>query len=210
MHDEVTLERSLLYIQQHHVDQFKTIAQEMKEFDEIIQDGGLNVKDAWIIAFTVWLHFLPDKNNIIHSAEKSIYYPANFLLLNALINNPTFKQFKRYQTSPDLIYIASLTLANGINQWIYSIMEKYNLMDSYNRNRDRIYFDAHLGNSEEIQLLAENQARFVKACVIELKTNSYNQTIRNSCNEAIRIYEQFSNSNRNNLYTSTYSRFNNY
>ncbi len=192
MHDEITVERSLLYIQQHHVDQFKSIADEMKEFDTIIKDGGLRVNDAWIVAFNIWLLFLPDKNNIIYSAEKTLYYPVNFLLLNALINNSSFQQFKRFQKSADVIYIASLTITNGINQWIYSVMEKYNLMDIYERSKERRYFDAHLGNREEVKLLSENQARFVKASVIELQSDTFNQTIKNSCDEALKIYENSS------------------
>lgn len=192
MLDEITVERSLLYIQQHHVELFKSTAQEMEEFEYLIEYGGLNKIDAWIIAFNIWLLVSPNNNHIIYSAEKTLYYPANFLILNALVNNSSFRQLKRYHHSKETIYIASLSIANGINQWIYSIMENYNLMDMHERCKELRYFDSHLGSSEDKIILAENQARFVKASVIELKTNSFNQMIKNCCEEAVNISMNYS------------------
>ncbi|KGR78503.1 hypothetical protein [Ureibacillus manganicus] len=192
MQDIISVERSLLYIQQHHVELFNCTAHEMKEFEYLIKNGGLNENDAWIIAFNIWLLLIPDKNDIIYSAEKTLYYPANFLIMNELVLNYSFKQFKRNHHQKRTIFIVALSIANGINQWIYLVMEKYNLMDLYERNKARRYFDSHLGNPEEIKILAENQARFVKASVKELKTNSFNQMIKNCCDEAINISMQYS------------------
>ena len=64
MYNEITVDRSLLYIDQHHVDTFKSLAKKMSQFNFIIEDGGLRKKDAWVIAFNTWLMLLPDKYNL--------------------------------------------------------------------------------------------------------------------------------------------------
>ena len=191
MKENITVDRSLLYIQQHHVELFTSTAHEMKEFEYLIKSFALKENDAWIIAFNIWLLLLPDKNDIIYSAEKTLYYPANFLLMNELDLNPSFQQFKRFQHPKRTIFIASLSIANGLNEWIYLVLEKYDLMDIHERGKDRRYFDSHLGNPEDLKILAENQARFVKASVKELKTNSFNQMIKDCCDEAVNISMQF-------------------
>ncbi|RKJ60859.1 hypothetical protein D7X33_27335, partial [Butyricicoccus sp. 1XD8-22] len=128
MHDGITVDRSLLYIEQHHVDKFKTIAKSMKEYNDLITDGGLTKDDCWIIAFNIWLLLnADDEHDIMQSAEKTIYYHANFIILNATIKSNYFKLFKRKGLSRELLYLASLKIANGINQWIYHVLESNNL-----------------------------------------------------------------------------------
>ncbi|BDH62217.1 hypothetical protein MTP04_23470 [Lysinibacillus sp. PLM2] len=186
MYDGITVERSLLYIEQHQVDKFKTIANSMKEYNDLIADGGLSKDDCWIIAFNIWLLLnAVDEHDIMQSAEKTIYYHANFIILNATIKSNYFKLFKREGSSRKLLYLASLKIANGINQWIYYVLERYDLLSIAEKNRKRSYFDVHLNNCQEVKNFSEEQALFVKASIKELKTTNSFELMLKYCSEQI-------------------------
>lgn len=200
MYKEITVDRSLFYIHQHHVDTFQSIAEKMDNFNYIIEDGGIQKKDAWIVAFNVWLLLLPDKYNIIQSVEKTLYYSSNFIIYNALKENVHFLNFKnRSDATKELYYLASLVIANGLNQWFLDVMNKYDLKDIAEKNNTtRNYFDAHTGTEEEVKQFAEDQARFVKATVKEFNyTNTFDDVLKKSCNVAYFLYvDHFLNQNK--------------
>lgn len=190
MYKDITVDRSLLYINQHHVDTFKKIANKMDEFSYIVKAGGINQKDAWIIAFNIWLLLFPDRSHIIQSVEKSLYYSSNFIILNAVIKDPNILILKqRNDATDELLYLTSLTIATGINSWTLYVMEKYNLKYMADKNKKRNYFDAYLGMEEEIKVIIEDEAKFVKALVKELNsTDSFNKMIKNCCENAYSLY----------------------
>ncbi|MEK4284704.1 hypothetical protein [Ureibacillus sp. FSL K6-0165] len=192
MYRKITVERSILYIEQYHVDKFIDLAKQNSQFNYLVKEGALNTIDAWIIAFNIWLLLLPNKYNIIHSAEKTLYYSSNFVILNALQDNVHFNQLKFRENRPELLYyIMSLQLATGLNEWILRVMIKHDLTYMIERNKKRIYFDAHLGSEDEIQSFLEDQSKFVKAAVKELhSTNSFDRMIRNAIDEAYKVYNK--------------------
>ncbi|QBK26259.1 hypothetical protein [Ureibacillus thermophilus] len=198
MYREITVDRSLLYIEQYHIDTFNELAKKYSQFNYLVKEGALNLIDAWIIAFNIWLLLLPDKYHIIHSAGKTLFYSSNFVILTALEENIHINQLKARENRPELLYyIISLQLATGINRWILHVMLKHDLTDMIERNKNRVYFDAHLGTKEEIQIFLENQSRFVKAAVKELNsTNSFDKMIRRSINESHNVYNDYQNKSK--------------
>lgn len=190
MYNEVSVDRCLLYIDQHHVDTFKSLAKKMDRFNFIIEDGGLPKRDAWIIAFNTWLLLLPDKYNIILSVEKTLYYSSNYVILNALLKDVHFNQLKkRSDASDELFYLAALTIATKLNKWFLFIQEKYKLMHISKRNPKISYFDSHKQSEKEIQRFLEDQSHFVKATIKEMNsTDSFLKTIKQACDDAFVIY----------------------
>ncbi|NLY79333.1 MAG: hypothetical protein GX072_05420 [Lysinibacillus sp.] len=190
MYREITVDRSILYIEQHHVDTFVNLAEKYEAFNEIVNEAAVNKKDAWIIAFNIWLLLLPDNSNIIHSAEKTLYYSTNFVLLNAFQKNAYFNQLKMRQIRPEpLYYILSLKLAAGLNSWLFYVKEKNNLTYMAERNKHRVYFDSHNGPSEEVQSFLEDQSKFVKAAVKELNSSdSFDKMIKDCIDDAMNLY----------------------
>lgn len=198
MYKGITVDRSILYIEQEHVDKFIDLAEKHEAFNHHLKEGGVSKKDAWIIAFNIWLLLLPDECNIIQTAEKTIYYSSNFLILNAIKDNVHFKNLKRRKERPEsLYYLTALTITSGLNEWYAYVMEKYELDDIFERNQDRIYFDSHKGTKKEVQQFLEDQARFVKVAVKELNsTDSFNDMIKKACDEAFFIYKDYFVKNR--------------
>lgn len=192
MYNEITVDRSLLYIDEHHVNTFKSLAKNMSQFNFIIVDGGLTIKDAWMIAFNAWLLLQPNERNIIYSAEKKIYYSSNFVVIDELLKDHHFQYVKKYSNATqELYYLASLTLANNLNQWFLYIKNKYELHNIKNRDPNLGYFDFNKHSKKEaLQLFLEEQAHFVKAVIKEFNsTNSFQKTIKQSCDEAFLIYK---------------------
>lgn len=198
LYREITVDRSLLYIEQYHIDNFNNLAKKYNQCNHLVKEGALNIIDAWIIAFNIWLLLLPDKYNIIHSAEKTLYYSSNFVILNALQKNVHFNQLKARKNRPELLYyIISLLLATGLNKWILQVMTKYDLTHMIERNKRRIYFDAHLGSEEDLQAFLEDQSKFVKAAVKELNsTNSFDKMIKRAIDEAYKIFNEYRNKSK--------------
>ncbi|MED3660708.1 hypothetical protein NST62_05305 [Ureibacillus sp. FSL K6-8385] len=193
MYREITVDRSILYIEQYHIDQFNNLAKKYSEFNHLVKEGALNIIDAWIIAFNIWLLLLPEKYHIIHSAEKTLYYSSNFVILNALQENVHFNQLKARENRPELLYyIISLQMATGLNQWILDVMKKNHLSYMAERNKHHIYFDSHLGSEKEIQRFLEDQSKFVKAAVKELNsTDTFDKMIKQSIDEAYKVYNEY-------------------
>lgn len=190
MYNEITVDRSLLYIDQHHVDTFKSLAKKMDRFNFMIEDGGLPKQDAWIVAFNAWLLLLPDKYNIILSVEKTPYYSSNYVILNELLKDAHFIQLKnRKDASEELFYLAALTLGTKLNKWFLYIQKKYDLMHLKKRNNSISYFDSHKQSDEEVKRFLEDQAQFVKATIKEMNsTDSFQKTIKQACDDAFVIY----------------------
>lgn len=197
MYREITVDRSLLFINQSYVDMFVKLAKKYEPFNDLVTEAALNKKDAWIIAFNIWLLLLPDNRHIIHSAEKTLYYSSHFIILDSLQKNVYFNQFKLREHRPELLfYIAALILASGLNNWIYYVMEKYHLTEVAERNKTRIYFEGHRGNEDEVQLFLEDESKFVKVAVKELhSTDTFDQMIKKCIDEAYKLYRDDENKN---------------
>ncbi|RTQ87439.1 hypothetical protein [Lysinibacillus telephonicus] len=191
MYKEITVDRSLLYIEQHHVDTFQSIAKKLDEYSYLVKEGAISKEDAWIIAFNAWLMLLPDEYHIIQSVDKMIYYSANFLIYNAVKKDVHFQNLKyRKDATPELFYLSSIYIATGINEWILLVLKKYNLIEMLNRLKKSKYFDAHKRTEKEIEMFIVDQAKFVKAAVMELSTNSLSETIKKCCDDAYFLYKE--------------------
>ncbi|WP_097074574.1 hypothetical protein [Ureibacillus xyleni] len=185
MYHVITVDRSLFYIEQHHVDTFLSIAEKLKDYSYIVKDGGMTQEDAWVVAFNAWLLLLPDDHIIIQSVEKSLYYSSNYIIYNALRKDNHFQNLKqRKVASPEFFYIASLFFASGLNDWILSVMNKYDLSYMVEKNKELKYFDALEGTESEIQDFLKDQSLFVKAAILELKTDSFSQMLKKCCDDA--------------------------
>jgi len=189
MYEAVTIDKSILYIEQHHVDTFKMMARKLDNYSYLVKVGGLGQMDSWIIAFNIWLFLLPDDDLLIKTDETSLYYTANVLIYNAFKDDTHFQNLKeRIDATPELFYLSTLFLATGLNKWVLYVMKKYQLLAIFERTKYRSYFDALSGSEDEIQLFLEDQAQFVKAAVQELRECSFAQMIKKCCDEAYFLY----------------------
>ncbi len=189
MYEEITIDNSIFYIEQHHVDTFKQIASKLDNYSPLLKEGGISLLDGWIIAFNIWLLLLPDDEIIIKTDETSIYYTANLLIHDAIKDDTHFRHLKDRSNAPqELFYLASLLLATGLNEWILFVMKKYRLYDVMKRSQSRKYFNALNDTEKEIQIFLEDQALFVKAAVQELREESFSQMIKKYYDKAYFIY----------------------
>ena len=189
MYEEITINKSILYIEQHHVDTFKKMARKMENYSYLVKEGGISLMDSWIIAFNIWLLLSPDDDLLIKTDEASLYYTANILIYNAIQDDTHFQNLKeRTNAAPELYFLSSLILATGLNKWILFVMRKYQLLDIIERTKCRSYFDALNGSEKEIQQFLEDQSQFLKASVQELRECSFPQMIKKCCDEAYFLY----------------------
>lgn len=189
MYEEITINKSILYIEQHHVDTFKEMARKMENYSYLVKKGGISLMDSWVIAFNIWLLLSPDDDLLIKTDETSLYYTANILIYNAIQDDTHFQNLKeRTNAAPELYFLSSLILATGLNKWILFVMRKYQLLDIIERTKCRSYFDALNGSEKEIQQFLEDQSQFLKASVQELRECSFPQMIKKCCDEAYFLY----------------------
>lgn len=191
--NSITVERSLMYVQQHHINHFLTVGERMEKFWYIIKKGRVitTEDDAWNMAFNVWILLLPDDYQIIQSVEKSIYYASNFLIFDELKKDSNFQTLKRRSNgNEELSFISACLLARCLATWsLNDVMKKNNLTDIIERIDKRIYHDSHIGSEREIEIYLQDQALFTKAAVKELRTtDSFKERIKNCCQEAYQLY----------------------
>lgn len=188
---KITLERSLMYVEQHHIESFCSMVDKMSAFNYIIKESSIaKEEDLWNIVFTVWLLLLPDKYGITESAQKSINYSSVFVVLNVLKNDPHFQALKnRSNVTEELNYLSALLIANGMNTWALNVVEKHSMEDIFERNKNRLFFEMHKRSKKEIQIFLQAQVKFVKAAIKELSsTNSFEELVKKCCNDANVLY----------------------
>ncbi|RHW38538.1 hypothetical protein D1B33_06580 [Lysinibacillus yapensis] len=189
MYEEITIDRSIFFIEQHHIDTYKIMASKMKDYSYILNEGSLNKDDAWMIAFNVWILLLPDDDIFFGLEEKSLYYTSIFLIYNAVKEDLHFQKLKqRGDSSPELFYLTSLYVATGIINWVSSVSEKYNLLHFNKMKFSRSYFDAPNGNEEEVKQFLALQSKCVKAFVRELKDDVFCHMIKKCCDDSYFLY----------------------
>lgn len=190
MYSKITIDRSLMYVEQYHIDDFCAIAKEMEKFNGLIENlKTLSEEDAWNVVFNTWVILLPDEFQIIHSVEKSIYYSSNFLILDTLKKDKNFQTLKRRSNGKgEFTFLSALKIAIGIGNWALNVMQKYNLQDILEKNKLWISRESHK-KILEMELYLQDQARFTKAIVEEFNTsNSFQEMVRKCCNEAYALY----------------------
>lgn len=193
MINKITVERSLMYVQQYHIDNFFAIAEKMEKFWYIVTQKRVvtTEDDAWNMVFNTWVLLLPDEFQIIQSVEKSMYYSSNFFIFDNLKNDSCFQNLKnRSNGNEELTFISACIIARGLSTWtLYDVLEKNNLTDIIERINKRIYHDSHIGTKLELEVILQDQAQFTKAAVKELSTsNSFEERIKNCCQEAYELY----------------------
>lgn len=193
MYTEISSETSLFFIEDNTlVNQFIEISIKMAKYIEELNAGGVNISDAWIIAFNIWLMLQPDELNIIESAEKTLYYSSNFIIFNAIKNDYYFKYIRSNDMNKaELLYLTSVFLAEALNQWIADIMNNENMTDTLERNQTRSYFKAHMGTDDEVNQFLKDQAKFVKAIIPILSTTKQLERMIKQCyDKATLLYER--------------------
>lgn len=86
MYEKITINKSIFYIEQHHVDTFKQKAARLDNHSPPLKEGGISLMDGWrwIKTFNIWLLLLPDDEIMIKMDETSIYYTSNLLIHDAI------------------------------------------------------------------------------------------------------------------------------
>lgn len=189
----ITIDRSLMFVQERHIDRFYSIAEKMEKYCYIIENDKVTpVDDAWNLVFNVWVLLLPDKFKIIQSVEKLLYYSANFIVLEALESDKFFQvSKKRSNGNEELTFLSALKIAFGLWNWSLYVLDKHNLNDIVERNKMQIYHESHKKTNEEIERYLLDQSRFTKAIVKEMNsTQSFQEVIKKYSNEAYAIYDK--------------------
>ncbi|WP_107841421.1 hypothetical protein [Metasolibacillus meyeri] len=195
MFETVTAEKSLLFLKDDLlVNQFKELASRYPQFHKVPQLGIVKPNDVWIAAFNIWLLLQPDDYNILESAEKTLYYSSNFIILNELKNDHYFKFIKTHPALvTELLFITALYLSEALNQWLTDVLIAEKREDIIIRNRQRSYFEMHTKTEEEVRKFVEDQAAIVKIIMpIITKENALEYLIKNSYDTAL---TQFSKKN---------------
>ncbi|RUL57006.1 hypothetical protein [Lysinibacillus antri] len=197
MYRNLSVDHSLFYIEQHHLDTFLSIAEQMESYDHIVKEAALHKEDAWAIVFNAWLLLQPDEKNhiLIQSVDKSLIYSSNFIIYQAVTQDSHFQSIKqRKDATPELLFLAALYLATGLNEWFLYVMKTYNISYMAEKNKEQGYFNIQYRTEDEIQSFLEDQALFIKATIQELKTDSFSKIIKKSCENAYFLYlENFVN-----------------
>ncbi|TSI05464.1 hypothetical protein [Lysinibacillus sp. BW-2-10] len=204
MNSKITIDRSLMYVQQYQIDKFCSIAERMRRFWYIIGNRkNTSEADAWSMVFNAWLILLPDESRIIQSVEKSIYYSPNLLIFEAVKRDKAIQSLKRRSSgNEELNFLLSLKIAIVIGTWAVSVLEKYHLMDIIDRNKTWVNYESHNSAIIDMDSYLKDQARFTKAVVEELNsTNTFQELIKKCCSESYALFvENFGKSQYDNVH----------
>ncbi|MEK4424667.1 hypothetical protein [Solibacillus sp. FSL K6-1523] len=190
MYLTVTAERSLFFVEEHHVENFKKMAKKMENFITLSQTGALNLEETWLTAFNIWVLLQPDDELIIQSFDKTLYYSTNHIIITALTNDYQFNFIRTHpKSTPELIYTATIFLTMALNSWYLKLLTDNHLNDIAERMLHQIYFESHLGEEDMVHLFINDQARVVKVLVYELShANTFERIIKSACDDARFIY----------------------
>ncbi|MGE7024090.1 hypothetical protein [Solibacillus cecembensis] len=191
MYHSVTAKRSLFFVKEHHVENFKEMAEKMAGFITLSKTGALNLEETWLTAFNIWVLLQPDDELIIESFDKTLYYSTNHIIITALTNDYQFNFIRTHpKSTPELIYISTILLTMALNSWYLKLLTDNHLNDIAERMLHQNYFESHLGEEDAINLFINDQARVVKVLVYELShTNTFERIIKNACDNAQFIYK---------------------
>ena len=87
MYQTISKDRSLFFIDSHHVDSFIALADAVWNEDMPCIPKFLNLEHTWTSIFNIWLLLQPDEALIVEAFDKSMYYSSNQLLIKALKND---------------------------------------------------------------------------------------------------------------------------
>lgn len=191
LYHTITAERSLFFVKEHHVENFKLMAEKMEDFITLSQTGALNLEETWLTAFNIWVLLQPDDELIIESFDKTLYYSTNHIIITALTNDYQFNFIRTHpKSTPELIYTATIFLTLAVNSWYLKLLTDNHLNDIVERMLHQNYFESHLGEEDAIHLFINDQARVVKVLVYELShSNTFERVIKNACDDARFIYK---------------------
>lgn len=191
MYLTVTAERSLFFVEEHHVEAFKEMAEKMAHFITLSNTGALDLEETWLTAFNIWVLMQPEDEFIIESFDKTLYYSTNHIIITALTNDYHFNLIRTHpKSTPELIYTATILLSMALNSWYLKLLTDNHLNDIAERMLQLNYFESHLGEEDAIHLFISDQARVVKVLVYELShTNTFERIIKNACDDARFIYK---------------------
>lgn len=192
MYKAVSIDRSLFFIDQSFVEKFHSLALALEQHYELNMYGAISNDDVWTTAFNIWLLAQPDEMLVLESVEKTFYYSSNFIIYEHLKNDYYFNALRTNEsTTPELTFLVSIHLTNSMNLYLYELMIQNGLQDIVEKNRHRNYFDAHNDTSLAASDFINDQARFVKVLVNDLKkTQTFSRIIKESYDKATYQYNQ--------------------
>ena len=191
MFNAITVDRSLFFIDETRVDDFKSVANSLKSYYELNLHGALENDDVWTTAFNLWLLLHPDEMLILEAVEKTFYYSSDYIVYSYLKDNYHFKFIRNYPNlTKELGFLFSIHLTNMLNQYWLKLLLENNLEEIVYRNKHQSYFDAHKKDYHNIELFLADQAHFIKILVQDIKNTTHFADIVKSCSkQALHDYE---------------------
>ena len=190
MFDAVTVDRSLFFITQQQVEDFKALAVKLAPHYTLNLEGAIFNADVWVTAFNIWLLSQPDEMLVLESAEKTFYYSSNFIVYDHLKNDYHFNYIRTHEErTNELNFILSIHITNELNKYWETLLREYNLADIIEKNRGRSYFDAHHQLGSAMESFVNDQARFVKILVNDIKSNNtFSRIIKDCCDRSLDVF----------------------
>ena len=196
MIEAISIERSLFFINQSHVDEFNKLAEQLKGEYSLNLNGAISDDDVWTTAFNIWLLTLPDEMLVLESVEKTFYYSSNFIIYEYLKNDYHFNYIRNHsKRSNEICFLFSIHLTNQMNNYWYTLLMEHGLSDIVEKNKSRNYFEAHNDTDQNIENFINDQARFVKVLVQDLKSNdTFKRLVKDCCDKT---FAQMASSQQN-------------
>lgn len=190
MYQTISKDRSLFFIDSHHVDSFIALADAVWVEDMPFIPKLLNIEHTWTSIFNIWLLLQPDEALIVEAFDKSMYYSSNQLLIKALKNDYHFNFLRTTAANtPEQLFIGAIFINNGISSWTADLMTQEGLDDVLNDFQQSNYYDLHNSPLSEVTPFINNQARLVKLLAANLNaTPKFSRMIKKQCDEAIFYY----------------------
>lgn len=190
MFDSITVDRSLFFITQQQVDDFKELALKLEPYYSLELEGAIFDADVWVTAFNIWLLSQPDEMLVLESVEKTFYYSSNFIVYDHLKNDYHFNYIRTHEErTEELNFLLSIHITNELNKYWEKLLREHDLADIIEKNRGRSYFDAHHQEGPIMESFVNDQARFVKVLVSDIKSNNtFSRIVKECCNRAFNTF----------------------
>lgn len=194
MVEKIPFQKSLFFLEDDLLStRFEQLADELSQYHDVPTDGFVRQEEIWVGVFNIWLLFQPDKFILIESAEKTMYYSSNYIILNEIRQDHFVHFIKTHpDIAPQVLFLTALFLTQSLNEWLVDILQKENLESILIRNRSRHYFDAHkIRDDEEIKQFIEDQSHIVKAVMPYIaKEGTIELFVKHSYDKAIAHYHK--------------------
>ncbi|MBQ0138810.1 MAG: hypothetical protein KBT36_05905 [Kurthia sp.] len=189
----LTKEASLFFIDDFQYAEFTNLFE--NSCAEVVFDNGLlSTEDVLQNCFNLWLMIQPSDKGIMESMEKTMYYTSDFLIFDAIRNNPKFHQLQKFTAGDRVLQCqVACCLANQLNLWLYEKLNAFTKSVLFNSSIGSYYtLDANLPLWENKHFLDE-VSMFTKQVTVALADNRrfsdiFSKTLKHL--EKITLYKQ--------------------